>query len=448
MYTLTRVAKCPLLWTLQGMSGDVVLRYYGHHDVILFPQVVAKLTDTQRLVHSMDSLVLVKLDAVPSALTTRPAATMKEMGDMLVRVTALKKRRDIIKKNLQAVGPAAYAAFQVDVSAQFHKMAMMYIYHYIKNTATERRRCQARLRTRQTQFQTWFAHMTIEAPITSDPITTATTTSTTADMEQIDPSSTDTPPIDLASTPPPPDDVEMINTDDPPLALPEHATLSTPPPSSSPPPPSIRDVQPQPPSPPSKVTSPVAAMSVDEPPPSPVELVRRNPAKARIFHWHVEKLVVACRVANPDMPDARDVAEIIKEAMDYLMPLDCFSANQLNQTMLAIEADLATRDAPAIRRLVAPLALSPYLTSFFPTPMKKAVKLRALNRRGCRVHFSDTLHHVKHFHFDDAPNAVRQALVHMNNDNIREGAPDLPRRPSLPSQPFVDSRPHKYIRLG
>ncbi|KAF0720348.1 hypothetical protein AaE_010331, partial [Aphanomyces astaci] len=195
MYTLTRVAKCPLLWTLQGMSGDVVLRYYGHHDVILFPQVVAKLTDTQRLVHSLDSLVLVKLDAVPSALTTRPAATMKEMGDMLVRVTALKKRRDMIKQNLQAVGPAAYAAFQVDVSA---------------HTATERRRCQARLRTRQTQFQTWFAHMTIEAPIKSDPTTTDTTTSTTTDMEQIDPSSTDTPPIDLASTPPPPDDVEMI----------------------------------------------------------------------------------------------------------------------------------------------------------------------------------------------------------------------------------------------
>ncbi|RHY34410.1 hypothetical protein DYB32_000966 [Aphanomyces invadans] len=427
VYKLTRMTKCPLLWTLQGEADGVVLRSYGRHDVVLFPRVVGTLAKLHRQIGSLDGLAFVRIDAVPLKLSTRPDATIREMCDILLHVQALRRTREVIKSTLQALGPTVYAAFQRDLTSKYHKLALMYMNNYIKNTAPERKRCQERIRTRQTQFKTWFAHMTIDAP---------SSTSTPAEKED---DLSNTAVIDLASSPPPSTQLHDAQPERKELA-PQDSVGSTPSLATS------INIQPRPPSPPLHLSSDMDVdMEIDASPP-PVELVRRNPAKGRIVHWHVEKLVVACRVSNPDMPDARDVAEIMKEAMDYLMPLDCFSANQLNQTMLAIEADLAKRDAVDIRRLVAPLALSPYLTSFFPTPLKKAVKLRSLNSRGCRVHFSDKLHHVKHFHFDEAPTAVQQALVHVNNDNIREGGPMLPRRPSLPSHPFVDARPAKYIR--
>ncbi len=83
-----------------------------------------------------------------------------------------------------------------------------------------------------------------------------------------------------------------------------------------------------------------------------------------------------------------------------------------------------------------------------PPPQQQPLKLRCLTSRGRHVHFSDELHHVKYFHFDEAPSAVQQALVCVSNDNIGEGHAVRAKRTSLPSQSFASSRPSKYTRTG
>ncbi|KAF0736835.1 hypothetical protein Ae201684P_000771 [Aphanomyces euteiches] len=411
VFTLLRNNKCPLLWTLKGGSDGCILRLKGRHDVVLFPQAMARFDESVQYVHTLEALTFVRMDA--TALQSRPATMLEEIDAIHNRAASLKQSREAMLQRLTACGPAAMSAFRSHPTAKAHKLALAYIFDYMKTISKARTRCRDRLRTRQTQFQAWFNFMGggDNEGNTGDNDDKNTVCILDDDEENEKTPASTTRPSMVSPNPAAPVvviDLAMKSSPTPKLAL---ATPAAPPET-----------------------------------PATTFLVRRNPSKGRIIHWHVEKLVQACCLLNPGMVDARDVAETIKEAIDYLMPLESFSANQMNQTILAIEKNLSTRPASEIRHLVAPLALGPYLTQFFPTPIKKAPKLPALNRRGCRVHFSNVLLHVKHFYADDAPTSVQSAKIHSNNDNIKEGA-SVARRPSLPSQTF-DTRPQKYIRMG
>ncbi|KAF0695364.1 Aste57867_13798 [Aphanomyces stellatus] len=390
VFTLLRDNKCQLLWTLKGSNG-FILQTNGRHDVVLFPQAMAKWDAGVYYAHALDALTFVRMDPAPPKLQSQPATTLQELDEIHARAVALKQARDALLTRFQAVcGAAAYAAFRAAAASKYHKQALSFIYDYMKTIAKARVRSRERLRTRQTQFQVWFSHM---AP------------------PDVTPSA---PP--LAVVAPPASEVVDLSAQASPRAA------------------AVTDL--------TAVTAGLSMTTTDAqalPPP-----LERGPDKPRIIHWHVEKIAHACRQTNAGMVDAQAIAETIKEAIDYLMPMDSFSANQMNQTILAIERDLSRRDAAYIRVRVTPLALSPFLRSFFPPPVKKAPKLPALNRRGCRVHFSHMIHQIKYFSSEDAPKAVQAAEVHRNNDNIKEGA-SMERRPKLLS---YDARPIKYLRLS
>jgi hypothetical protein len=112
----------------------------------------ATLAVSERKVDTLEKLTFVRMDASPPRLTTHREATLRELDGIQVQADVLRADRERFKETLEAAGPAVFAAFQRDLPAKCHKLALVYVHEYMKTILPARNRCKDKVHSRHTHF--------------------------------------------------------------------------------------------------------------------------------------------------------------------------------------------------------------------------------------------------------------------------------------------------------